>query len=79
MCARWGRERWSYGTFGTYWSVCVYVMRNFMELERVGVGADARAGSGRRESEATRGATTTTREDATRVGGKDDAVEVEVE
>ena len=50
-----------------------------MELERVGVGADARAGSGRRESEATRGATTTTREDATRVGGKDDAVEVEVE
>jgi hypothetical protein len=36
----------------------------------------ARAGSGRRESEATRGATTTTREDATRVEGRDDGVEV---
>ena len=35
-----------------------------------------RPGSGRRESEATRGATTTTREDATRVEGRDDAVVV---
>ena len=78
MRARWGRERESYGTFGTYWSVCVpheKLVWNSSARAR-GLG---RAGSGRRESDATRGATTTTREDATRVEGDDAVVEVEVD